>query len=217
MARGFEAKGRGFFCCLLFVLLGGAFIAKGVALAAAPGTGTTVPGFHHNTHQPINITADKLDVQQNQKIAIFSGKVIAVQGEMTLRSDVLKVHYRGNAAAATATKNDPVPKPAASGGDNAMGAISEIDAYGHVFLVAPGETAQGAVGVYNVGNHTMVLTGNPVILTRDKNVLTGARVWMNLDTGKSVLTPAAGGRVHGLFVPQRQGGTRSAQPSEKGQ
>lgn len=210
-------KARGVVCCLLFGLLGGVLLARGAAFAAAPSSGTAVPGFRHNTHQPINITADKLEVQQNEKIAIFSGKVVAVQGEMTLRADILKVHYRGTAATPAAAGADPASKPAAGKSENAMGAISEIDAYGHVFLVAPDETAQGAQGVYNVMNHTMVLSGNPVVLTRDKNVLTGKRVRMNLDTGMSVLTPVAGGRVHGLFVPQQQGGTRGAKAPEKQQ
>ncbi len=206
IARGVAAKARGFALGLLLAcLLGGGFI--GVAAAQAPDT--QVPGFHHNTRQPIKIDADKLEVRQNREIAIFTGNVVAVQGEMKLRADTLKVHYHGNqagrGAGAAAATADPRPKPGAAG-PGAMGAISEIDAFGHVFLLAPGETAQGSAGVYDVEKHVIVLTGTPVVLTRGKNVLTGQRVRMNLDTGMSELTPVAGGRVHGLFVPEQRSG-----------
>ena len=202
----------------LVLVMGGAVLAApalAVSTFAQSGPPTTsVPGFHHDTHQPIKITADKLEVEQNQEIATFTGNVIAIQGAMRLRADTLKVHYHGNRAAPARGGADPavkpVPQAAAGAGQSPMGAISELDAYGHVFLLAPGETAQGAVGVYDVEKHVIVLTGKPVVLTRGKNVLTGQKVAMNLDTGMSVLTPEVGGRVHGLFVPEQGNGKPDA-------
>ncbi|MFW5833104.1 MAG: LptA/OstA family protein, partial [Pseudomonadota bacterium] len=43
--------------------------------------------------EPIEIEADVLEVRQNQGIATFRGNVDAVQGDMTLTSDVLDVFY----------------------------------------------------------------------------------------------------------------------------
>jgi lipopolysaccharide export system protein LptA len=152
----------------------------------------------HDSTKPIEISADSLEVQREQGIAIFSGKVDAVQGTMRLRADRLTVHYRPNGK---------------KGQDGAMaqGAISRMDADGNVFLSSPSETAQGKKGVYDVDRRVVTLTGS-VLLTRGENVVRGDRLVMNLDTGvsrvESARVPTPGGkpkqRVKGIFVPQKK-------------
>ena len=62
-----------------------------VATAAlAEGTGP------HDSNLPIEITADSLEVVQNQQIATFTGNVDAVQGDMVLSADRLRVYYYGD-------------------------------------------------------------------------------------------------------------------------
>ena len=67
----------------------------------------------------------------------------------------------------------------------------------------PQETAQGDHGVYDVDSESITLIGS-VVLTRDKNVIRGARLVLNLVTGESRIegAPAGGaqGRVRGRFV-----------------
>ena len=43
--------------------------------------------------EPIEISSDRLVLEQNQQLATFTGNVDAVQGDTTLRSDVLRVFY----------------------------------------------------------------------------------------------------------------------------
>ena len=43
--------------------------------------------------EPIEITADRLVLEQNQQLATFTGNVDAVQGDTTLRTDKLRVFY----------------------------------------------------------------------------------------------------------------------------
>jgi len=167
---------------LLFL---GLSAADGLALAAADD-----PIRRRDTTLPIEITADQLDVEQKAGRATFRGSVNAVQGDMVLRAAVLEVFYRST------------DEPAAA----ALGAISRIEAEGDVFLSTPEETAEGDSGTYDVDKRTVTLAGK-VVLTRGANVLRGARLVMDLDSGKSTLFSSGtggSGRVRGLFVPDKK-------------
>lgn len=148
-----------------------------------------------NTDQPIEISADSLEVLQDKQIAVFTGNVDATQGSIRLRADSLRVHYRQNDQPAA---KRPAQRPGPQQQTDASGAISRIDASGKVFVSSPEETAQGDRGIYDVDKRVITLEGN-VVLTRGKNVLRGQKATMNLDSGRSVME---GGRVRGLFVPQ---------------
>ena len=142
----------------------------------------------HDASQPIEITADTLEVDRDRNVAIFSGAVNAIQGDLVLRADILRVHYRAGEESSA----------------DFSGAIARIDAEGSVFFSTLAETARGDSGVYDVRNGTITLIG-AVVLTRGNNVLTGDRLELNLATGSSRLYSDGadgGGRVHGLFVPE---------------
>ncbi len=137
----------------------------------------------HDSAQPIEITADSMEVDQEQRTATFQGTVDAVQGELRLRADAVTVHYRDKAA---------------GGGKE----ISVIEALGNVFVSSPGETAEGERGVYDVTKRTIALDGN-VVLTRGGNVIRGERLELDLAKGVSrVIGGGTGGRVKGLFLPE---------------
>ncbi len=170
-------------------LLSSVFLLTAALPLAAPALSQSAPTTRHDSSQPIEITADALEVQQNKQIATFSGNVNALQGEMLLRAETVTVYYRPQ-----------------SGSAAVQGAISRIDAVGQVFFSSPGQTAQGDTGLYDVDKSIIVLNGN-VVLTREENVIRGNRVVLNLATGRSKVEGAAGtkgGRVKGLFVPSKK-------------
>ena len=167
--------------------------ALAVVFLLALGTGAghlwAQVGKGYDTSLPIEITADFLEVQQEEQIAVFTGNVDAAQGELNLRADKLIVHYRSNAAESNA--------------------ISMIEAFGNVFLSSPTEIAQGEKGVYNLDTDKIELTGG-VVLTRGESVIRGDRLDMDLASGRTRVssTSAAAqqgdpgsGRVKALFVP----------------
>ncbi|MZR29550.1 lipopolysaccharide transport periplasmic protein LptA [Sneathiella litorea] len=159
------------------------------ALAQSALTGGSL-----DTNQPIEITADTLEVQQANQLAIFEGNVQVVQGEIRMRAAQLTVHY--------VDKNQ-----SKEGGPTN---IHRIDALGDVFLASPRETAQGDKGVYDVTNKQIDLLGN-VVLTQGKNVLRGDKLTLDLITGKSRVegvgtTDGSTGRVKGIFVPEKKAG-----------
>lgn len=170
--------------------------------------------------QPIEIVSDRLQVNQEQQIAIFTGNVNAAQGDMTLRSDLLRVFYADASKGADAGKGqdgggkdgggkDGADKgkggksqPAAAAGGGGQ-SIKRIEAEGNVVLTQPGEIAQGDSGVYDPIADTLVLENN-VVLTRGENVVRGSRLDSNLATGVSVVSAPPGKRVRALFVQEQQ-------------
>lgn len=137
-----------------------------------------------DSQAPIEIASDNLEVLQEQNKAIFSGNVIAKQGNITMQSAVMNVYYD-------------------NGGEGGKG-ISRIESSGKVVFVTPEETAQGDNAVYNVATNTIDLTGN-VVLTRQENILKGSALNYNMTTKRSVLSAGGTGRVRGLFVPGKDG------------
>ena len=161
----------------------------------------------HDTSLPIEITADSLEVVQDRKIATFAGNVDAVQGDLVLSADQLRVHYSDDADAAP--------------GPPGMGSIRRIEAEGNVFLSSPRETAQGDTGVYDVASNRLSLEG-AVVLTQEENVIRGQRLEIDLVSGRSQIFAAVpsteGGtapqRVRALFTPESSAGP-SASPADQ--
>jgi lipopolysaccharide export system protein LptA len=169
----------------------GQLAAAGMALSllvlSAVAQGQSRPATP-DADQPIDINADNLEVQQDKNLAIFSGNVIAVQGRIKLRAEQLRVWYRTSADGGSG----------ANAGNN--GTIIRIDAIEQVFVSSATETAQGDIGIYEVADQRLTLTG-AVVLTRGENVPRGNKLVMNLATGQSQIS---GGRVHGRFVPPKR-------------
>ncbi len=159
--------------------------ALSTAIPLGPAQGQGQPGSR-DTDQPIDIDADDLEIRQDQNLAIFSGNVVAVQGRIQLRAEQLKVWYR----------------PAAKDGANTAGGgtIMRIDAINKVLVSSATENARGDIGVYDVAEQRLTLTG-AVVLTRGQDVLRGDKLVMNMATGRSKIS---GGRVHGRFVPPKR-------------
>ena len=145
-----------------------------------------------DSKKPVEITADALEVRQQDGIAIFTGNVIAVQGNINMRAAKMDVYYREKA------------------GDGSN-EIYKIVSTGKVLFTTPAETANGDAATYLVDKETIYLHGN-VTLSRDKNILKGDELEYNLATGRSVVTGGAtvkngekgSGRVRGLFMPKQK-------------
>lgn len=166
------------------------FIIYTVSLPAAPAWAQSTPLSSLDTDKPFEISADSLEVKQDENIATFAGNVDARQGNIRLRADRLTVNYGGGES-----------------GEAGASVVSRIDASGSIFIDSGRETAQGEVGVYDVENGLVTLLRN-VVLTRGENVIRGDRLVLNLVTGQArveggVDATRPGQRVHGLFIPRR--------------
>lgn len=173
-----------------------AILAGIVVSSVATVSGADAQGLQHDSSLPIEITADTLEVQRNEQIATFTGNVDAVQGDMVLSADLLRVYYGDE---------DGADAPGPAGANS----IRRIEAEGNVFLSSPRETAQGDAGVYDVASNQVTMEG-AVVLTRDDNVIRGQRLEVDLVSGLSrvlAAVPSAEGgtapqRVRALFTPE---------------
>jgi lipopolysaccharide export system protein LptA len=176
------------------------------ALAAAPAAAqqgnvpNALQGFAKNRDQPVKIEAASLEVRERDKAAVFAGNVVVQQGDTTMRSRQLVVHYNLDAD----KKGQDAPKPAAkpAGQGVAPRQIERLEATGGVIVTTREQTATGDNGLFEMKSNTVTLSGN-VVLTQGQNVLRGERLIVDLNSGVSRIEAGKGGsgRVQGLFVP----------------
>jgi len=140
---------------------------------AAQGTDITFGGIRADTSLPVEVTSDSLSVDQTTKRAVFTGKVVVRQGEMTLTAAEVEVEN----------------------GPDGTG-IARVLAKGGVLLVSGPDAAQGAEAVYTVASGEVVVTGD-VVLTQGSAAISGQKLMANLTTG----TGRMEGRVTTTFVP----------------
>lgn len=138
----------------------------------------------HDTKQPLDISAERLEMQQKQGRAIFSGAVQVKQGKLTLRSNNMTVFY-----ALEEDKRDP--------------SISRLDAEGAFELTSETETLTGDWGIYDVDRQLVTVGGN-VLFKQGTTELKGSRLEFDLVSGLAKLdgenTDQNGGRVRGSFT-----------------
>jgi lipopolysaccharide export system protein LptA len=146
----------------------------------------------HDSNAPVDVTAERLEVQDRSDRAVFAGNVHVKQGELGLDTERLTVAYSGSPA------------------NNSGVQIRRLDAAGGVVVRSPSETAKGDFGIYDLDRRLITLIGN-VQLTRQNDHISGARLVIDLDSGRAVIDGGppgvnqSGGRVTGHFtVPQKQ-------------
>lgn len=167
-------------------------LGLGASLAlASPLVAQALRG--HDTSGPVDVEADRIEVQDRADRAIFAGNVRVRQGDLTLNSARLTVAYDRAA------------------GDGVQ--IERLDATGGVQVTSPTETARGQYAIYDLNRRQITMIGG-VTLNQGANTVRGGRLVIDLDTGRAVVdgsavgggTGSSGGRVTGRFtVPQRKG------------
>lgn len=143
------------------------FLAVCTILAIAPlsvsaqGTGLTFSGLNAVRGLPVEISADSLDVDNSTGESLFSGNAVLAQGDMRLAAPRIRIIYDAS-------------------GD---GRIQRLEASGGVMLVTAQEEAEAQTAEYEVIAGVVRMRGS-VMLTQGRNVLTGDRLDVNLQTGQ---------------------------------
>ncbi len=151
--------------------------------AKKPAQQSTAGGLgfgKHDSNAPINVSSDNFTGDLTTKIGTYTGNVVVIQGDMRMRADTMKVNV-------------------------VQGKPTRIEAAGKVVVNAPNGTATGDNGVYDLGPRTITMTGH-VVLTKEKDVMRGTKVVMDMNTNLAHLTAQGmqGNRVQGLFIPPPQ-------------
>lgn len=165
----------------------------GTKPAGAPAKAGALSFSKHDNSAPINVSSDNFIGNFMTKEGTYIGNVIVIQADDKLRADNVKV---------VMLNGDP----------------NKFYADGKVVFESPTEVATGDHGIYDVNPpRTLTMTGN-VILTKQKDVMRGTFLVVNLVTGDSHLTAHGmpGGRVQSLFIPKpHPAGANSSQTPQK--
>tara|TARA_B100001123_G_C15297288_1_gene1019693 strand:+ start:1038 stop:1562 length:525 start_codon:yes stop_codon:yes gene_type:complete len=143
--------------------------------------------INENRKEPIDITADTMEWNDQTMVAHALGNAVATQGSQTLTADELTASIDNN-----------------SSNDQDAQRIRMIYARGNVSFENNEEKATGDKGLYDVENGKIILEGN-VILKRKNDILYGNKLVMDLDDGKSrVFSESGEGRVKMRFIPAQE-------------
>lgn len=164
----------------LFVALAG---------AVAPARAQTA---HKGDHTPINIVAAQLDYYDKDQKLVYTGNVVAIRGDTTLKTPRLTVFLA------------PKPHGAQAQKVSSSDRIRRMEAVGPVTLISKDQIARGDTGVYQKADDKVYLDGN-VSLTQGPNVTLGDHIVYDLHTAEAVVT----GHVRSLFLPDSDNGAPS--------
>jgi lipopolysaccharide export system protein LptA len=144
-----------------------------------------------NSKDPVNIDAGKLEYFDKEQKLVYSGNVVAVQGESRLLAPTLVIFL--------------MPKDAGHEGSTPSSTSNQVrrmEASGPVTLSQKDQVGTGDSGVYIKAENKVYLFGN-VTLTQGPNVTKGDKLVYDLSTSQAVVT----GRVKSLFLPNSNNNT----------
>lgn len=132
----------------------------------------------------VSVEADRLDIDENIRRAVFSGAVHVVQDDFDLRSDKMVVEYGPGGPQDLTTMTATI------------GVVINMDE-----AIATGNQA-----IYDARSDILVVSGNATY-KNGANTLTGSTLTINFDTGTTNMvggsqSSGSGGRVTGLFSPK---------------
>ncbi|KRS11280.1 organic solvent tolerance protein OstA [Roseovarius atlanticus] len=123
---------------------------------------------------PVEVTADNLDVNQQDGTAVFTGNVLIGQGEMRLSAPRVLVVYKSD-----------------------QSGIEQLQATGGVTLVSGEDAAEASQADYNVDTGLIEMEGD-VLLVQGPNALTGDKMFVDTRAGTARVT----GRVKTILQPE---------------
>ncbi|HJV34448.1 lipopolysaccharide transport periplasmic protein LptA [Geomonas sp.] len=130
--------------------------------------------------EPLKIKSDTLQTDNQQKTAVFEGKVVARQGDMTLYADKVVVSYSGDGKE-----------------------LSKVEAFGNVRILQGNREATGAHGIYEPKEARIILDGSPKVVQGD-DVVTGKVITYYVNEQRSVVTSGPKQRVEAIIHPGEQ-------------
>lgn len=143
-------------------------------MAAAQTAQVAFGGIKGDPTLPVDVTSQTLTVSQDDGSAIFTGDVLAIQGEMRLSADTVRVQYKT---------------------DNS--GIERLFATGNVLLVNALDAAAADEAIYTIDTGEVIMMGN-VQLTQGKSTFSAPKMVVDLKTGLGKME----GGVKTSFAPQ---------------
>ena len=126
---------------------------------------------------PITIKSNEMAADDKGKTAIFTGKVVAKQGDITIYSNRLTINYGEK-------KND----------------VEKIEADGNVRIIQENRIGTASHGVYESAKGRITLTGNPKVM-QGTDTMSGNIITYFIDDDRSEVSSGPGRPVEVLIHP----------------
>jgi lipopolysaccharide export system protein LptA len=131
---------------------------------------------------PITIKSNDLAADNKGKTAVFSGKVVAKQGDLTIFCDKMTVYYGTN-----------------------QGDVDKIEADGNVRIVQENRTGLASHAVYESKQGKITLSGGSPKVMQGADTVSGEIITYFIDDERSSVT---GGRVEAVIHPKSKNEAR---------
>ena len=133
---------------------------------AAAQVGIGFGGVAHDSDQPVEVTADQLNVDRQNGNAVFTGNVLIIQGDLRLAAGMVEVIY----------------------GETDSGTeIERVVATEGVLVTRGEDAAEGQEAEYLVQDASLTLTGD-VLVTQGPTAIAGDRMTIDLTTGSGTVS-----------------------------
>lgn len=163
-------------------------LAAGAVFAHAQSFGGA-DGLALSSDEPVQVEGDRLEMRENEGIAIFDGNVSVIQGETVLRTGRLVIHYD------------------TSGGTEAVGtgqaAIERLEVSNGVNIQTGEQVATGEAGTYDMRSEVLTLTGKRVTLSEGGNVATGCKLTVTMANSRAQLEGCGGASRPTVLIQPR--------------
>ncbi len=140
--------------------------------------------------QPLRITSQQLEADNKNQVIIFTGNVVAKQGEMTIFADAARVYYE---------KKE-------EGNE-----VREIVATGNVKIQQADQVATGQKAVFVNSEQKIVLTGQPKVW-QGKDMVSGEKITVLLEEDKSFVESGPDRRVEVILYPKGERSSSKGKP-----
>lgn len=146
--------------------------------AFAQDASVTLGGLKADPEAAVQVTSDRLSVNQKDGLAVFEGAVVVTQGSMRLEAAKIEVTYAADGKS-----------------------IAAMTASGGVKLAAGSDAAAAEQAVYEPSASALTMSGD-VLLTQGGATIAGQKLVLDLKTGLGHME----GRVTTTFAPKAKGG-----------
>lgn len=136
------------------------------------------PEIEHDSSQPVKITSEQLEADDQTGVFIFKGDVQAQQGDVFIYSQIMTVSY-------------------------IKGETRQIDtvvAEGDVRIIQLNRVATGGKAVFYHQEGRIVLSETPRVVQGD-NTVEGERIIVYLNDNRSIVEGSTKRRVKAVFIP----------------
>ncbi len=175
-------KCKPFFLLVIFLF--------GLLLPCSAGSETLKEKFVKGEPKEMVIKSNKLEVDDNREVVIFTGNVNAKREDFVITCQKLVVFYKS--------------PPGKKGSDEGKTEVDKIVATGTVNIHhAQGGAATAEKAVYYQRDEKVVLTENPVV-KRGSDFVQGDRITMYLKENRSVVESSGDRTVKAVIFPRKK-------------